>query len=597
MESRQITEISEDKFDLEPVLRAAKAHDEDAMSDFFKQGYTLSRADDRTHKTLLFILGEELDIETIRFIESLHDKHTRLNDAIEGAAFANHKVEDIEKISDLKLNYVHAYYGASKGRNHTLLDSLRERVKSFGDSYEYMNIHFIVSGAAEVDDQATLLKYTGYPYRDNCGDLLLSTYIHGAAYGGHIDVVEKLLQKHHLWDKNAITESGGYSIAYKEAMRGAARAGNTGLIAKLFLHLDQQERPMENPLELISSTIRAAASCGHNDLVFDLIGRARLYICDSDKHNDYNRVLRSALSGAVSRGRYKLAVKLCSLGLSPEDIVNALVRNSDKFREYVKLFKALNDAKFCYEIAHCQDTQKYNRCREDLIPVVNKMYEITPVSKEASSLYCDSEPLRIWLANYSKLDIEASKTYKTINRDTGKLVAEFVAGHTINGKAFEEACYLVNTLDNTVTPSNKTTPPQTVTNTIRKRILDEIDLYLKTRMIAHQQRAKALYSCVNKLNCIESIYLLIKHQISQMNGKPATWKQNKARSALTELAKTPTRTGHSLFSSILKTQGSLDFITRLENCLAIIEEYKDEPAIRSMLSDKDIYDKPSFSKF
>jgi hypothetical protein len=79
--------IREDQFDLTPVLEAARAHNPQLMNDIFAQGYIYSWHDHLAHKTLMAVLGEEFDLETIQFLQTL-DKNISISDAAMGAAYA-----------------------------------------------------------------------------------------------------------------------------------------------------------------------------------------------------------------------------------------------------------------------------------------------------------------------------------------------------------------------------------------------------------------------------------------------------------------------------------------------------------------------------
>lgn len=58
MKTRDLDTIKEDQFDLNPVLKAAKSHDKEAIQAYFDQGYALSWQDHHTNQTLLFALGK-----------------------------------------------------------------------------------------------------------------------------------------------------------------------------------------------------------------------------------------------------------------------------------------------------------------------------------------------------------------------------------------------------------------------------------------------------------------------------------------------------------------------------------------------------------
>lgn len=96
---------------------------------------------------------------------------------------------------------------------------------------------------------------------------------------------------------------------------------------------------------------------------------------------------------------------------------------------------------------------------------------------------------------------------------------------------------------------------------------------------------------------MESIYLLIQDQIQLLNGEPSKARRRKADSALAELARTPSKTGHSYLHSIFKSGNSLDFLDRLTNCKKIMESYKSEPNIRAIIENTQIFENPSFGVY
>lgn len=101
----------------------------------------------------------------------------------------------------------------------------------------------------------------------------------------------------------------------------------------------------------------------------------------------------------------------------------------------------------------------------------------------------------------------------------------------------------------------------------------ELNAYIKTIGISHKERAQALATCISKAVTVESIYSMIQTQIDFMNGTHKGFYQRLDDDPVSILYKQPNRTGHSKLS-IFTPKSMADYLTRVENCLKIIENYR-----------------------
>lgn len=526
-----VNTIHEDKVDLTLVLQAVQTKDEEKLQGFIDQGYQLAWKDHATHKTLPEILGERFDLEAIDWLRSKEMcKKVWLNEkAIEGAAFANKSLTQIEQIADLKYYYPFAYYGAAKGGHEKLIDDIRAKLRGDGRDPD-LNNHFIVSGATEANHHAIpLYKYaTSRDY--NQGRMV------GAARGGDEEVVLQMLKNHTLYRDESIRDQSGYSIAYKVAIENAAANGHARLIAKVFSYQDQRQYTMENPKRLIGEGLWAAAYNGHDNLVFDLIGRLKLYCNNQLAGEDFRDAVNQAFHGAIEGGRYKL------------------VR---------KLFKTLDNPKLCYQIAYlCEDDE--NSQRKDLIPLVNEIYGFTIT--RLALLSCSDPSVATFLGIYHRLVVP-------LTQDLAFHVAKFAVSDPKVDRQHMQMFVNFRKQVGEYKPVSKQEVPDPkieAVNAIKTKLLAQIDLYLKSMFNFHSERAKALYTSIEALTTIDSIQILIEQQIELMNAFPSKSTVDKPQPPLERLARQSSRTGYALFKV------STDYLSTLDSCMAIINQYNNE---------------------
>jgi len=369
--------IDENQFNLGPVLAAAQTRSPIIMQDCFDQGYRYSWCDHQSHKTLYEVLGEQFDLATIQFLNTLIQtpRQQYLNQAVMGAAFANRSLSEINSISPLDMSNAHAMKGAAKGMHRNLLNEIR---KAIGEERVAMNAHFIMLGAAMANDQA-LLSSCYYASKSNNTYLLLCQ-IRGATRGGHLQEVKKLLERHFLWGEGAI-KVFGKSIAYSSVCVSAASMNNMKLIAETLNDLNSRQSTMEYPPAIIIECLSEAAFHGHRDLVFNCLNVIKSFCRFNDAEQCYKDGFKSAIQGAIEGNRIKLATQLIQSNPDIETVASAITGAK------APLFRSLNNPELCYTIAYLHDNLHTSIGTERLAEIVNQVFQLTPMSESANQFY------------------------------------------------------------------------------------------------------------------------------------------------------------------------------------------------------------------
>lgn len=532
----------------------------------------------------MFSLGEENNLEAYIYLRE-HNKHAnsieQTEEFIKGAAYSGSKnlldIMSILEISNDKTRYIpSAYYYAAKGGLYNLIKELIGLEKTNGDG-RARNITNVCAGAAEGNYWNIFNEFYQLFKSEDRGIWIHA--IEGAANSGNQEFLDKIRK----------TQDAGQTSPDNISdmiIKHAAKNGHTAMVIHELKNIEKYTR-MSNRLEVIRNAIGGCIVNGHNELTYELLARAELYTYHTAGTNQI--LLKNALCAAIEADNETLSKHIISSGIDDNNIAAAIyetMRNDDWQERIQNFFRNLNDPDRCFRIAqaleehvkYTHDWSRHQNAHKDIFPIIFDEYDIKGVSKEALKLYLNNN-VHGWIRTYSELK---DKGELNLPRDLAHLITQ----HALNlGKhvelkldpeAFKGACTLAQQIAMRPKQQNqivKPFEPSKEVKKIRREVLGELNAYIKTTAIAHKERAQALATCISKAVTVESIYSILQTQADIMNGTYEGLHQRLDNDPVSILYKQPNRTGHSKLS-IFTPKSMADYLTRVENCLRIVENYR-----------------------
>ena len=557
MQSRKL--VNGSHFDLEPVLLAVRQRNTAVLLKMVDQGYLPIWADHITHKTLQERLGEDGDIESIRFAHRFFSQfnfHTEIDDAFLGAAATNHSLEFLESISDLRDHTTTAVIGAAKGKHRKLIEELVNR-------NGYVNVAYTVFGAAMAGDDG----FASSQYLKAGSHHVFATelYLRGAALSGHAVIVERLLTK---------------DSDYRIAMIAAAERGNAKLVAKIFsIHTCCRVGDKAALQTLIQTGLIAAARHGKTDLVLDFFARARLIGMDLNVNT-----LPQALSDSLLTHRYAIAKLLLQHGASLQHVVPT--DREFSLPEMIRMFTAFADPELCYHIASVYDRSEHRGTRQ-LLPVMKTVYGLDEFNFNdvELDLYINNKPLVTWLISHKHGNILPKDLLAFLG--SYLTMPPHVASQSMQLNQHQIKNFMEKLQQHQSQPVITRTLvepcPDPVTVEIKRKISAELEQFIQSSDSNLKNRAQDLQTVINELWCIESVFMQIKDQLVQ---GVKYQKIANAQSIFDRLVERPAAPRRSFFHA--PKDPSRNLIRSLENCLAFFADYSSHPAVQALLGDEEI---------